>query len=45
GTPQPKSSQEIRWVEREELEKYPFPKANKVLTERLSGKGLAELGI
>jgi len=45
GKPQPKSSQEIRWVERKELEKYPFPKANKVLTERLTGKGQAELGI
>ncbi|MEQ9089997.1 MAG: A/G-specific adenine glycosylase [Balneola sp.] len=35
GYPKPKSSQEIRWVERAELEEYPFPKANKVLTERL----------
>lgn len=35
GTPEPRSSQEIRWVERSELEEYPFPKANKVLTERL----------
>ncbi|MCP9292223.1 A/G-specific adenine glycosylase [Gracilimonas sediminicola] len=45
GKPQPKSSQEIRWVERNELERYPFPKANKVLTERLMGKGQGELGI
>ncbi|MBD3616346.1 MAG: A/G-specific adenine glycosylase [Gracilimonas sp.] len=36
GTPKPKSSQEIRWVHRNELEQYPFPKANKVLTERLT---------
>jgi len=35
GEPKPKSSQEIKWVERSELEKYPFPKANKVLTEKL----------
>ncbi len=45
GKPQPKSSQEIRWVERNELERYPFPKANKVLTERLMDKGQGELGI
>jgi A/G-specific adenine glycosylase len=45
GEPQPKSSQEIRWVQKEELEQYPFPKANKVLTERLMEKGQAELGI
>ncbi|MBO6620360.1 MAG: A/G-specific adenine glycosylase [Balneola sp.] len=37
GTLEPKSSQEIRWVERSELEEYPFPKANKVLTEKLIG--------
>lgn len=35
GEPKPNSSQEIRWVERAELEQFPFPKANKVLTERL----------
>lgn len=35
GTPKPKSSQKICWVDRSELEEYPFPKANKVLTERL----------
>lgn len=35
GEPMPKESQEIRWVNKEELEKYPFPKANKVLTEKL----------
>jgi A/G-specific adenine glycosylase len=35
GSPKPKSSQEIRWVEKSELEGYPFPKANKVLTEKL----------
>lgn len=35
GTPEPRSSQEIRWVSRGELEQYPFPKANKLLTEKL----------
>ena len=35
GTPKPKSSQEIRWVNISELEEYPFPKANKQLTEKL----------
>lgn len=37
GTPQAKSSQKIRWVDKSELEEYPFPKANKVLTEKLIG--------
>jgi A/G-specific adenine glycosylase len=45
GDPKPKSSQEIRWVEINELEEYPFPKANKKLTERLMEKGQQELGI
>ncbi len=36
GEPTPYESQEVRWVDRIELEKYPFPKANKVLTERLT---------
>lgn len=35
GDPKPKSSQEIRWVDISELEDYPFPKANKQLTEKL----------
>ena len=35
GEPKPKSSQEIRWVDISELEQYPFPKANKQLTEKL----------
>lgn len=39
GEPKPKESQEVRWVDRTELKKYPFPKANKVLTERLMEKG------
>jgi len=35
GEAKPKESQEVRWVTREELKEYPFPKANKVLTEKL----------
>ncbi len=35
GEPKPKSSQEIRWVDISELTQYPFPKANKRLTEKL----------
>ncbi len=38
GSPKPKASQKICWVNRDELEKYPFPKANKILTERLSSQ-------
>ena len=34
-TPIPKSSQQVKWVKPGQLEKYPFPKANKILTERL----------
>jgi A/G-specific adenine glycosylase len=37
GEPKPKESQEVRWVTKQELEEYPFPKANKVLTEKLVG--------
>jgi A/G-specific adenine glycosylase len=35
GEPKPKESQEVRWVSRDELQEFPFPKANKVLTEKL----------
>ena len=35
GTPKPKSSQEVRWVPIQALNDYPFPKANRKLTERL----------
>lgn len=35
GTPSPKESRQIRWIEKSELEKYPFPKANKILTEKI----------
>jgi len=45
GIPEPKSSQEIRWVSLDELEKYPFPKANKKLTEKLMGDDQPELDL
>lgn len=35
GEPRPQSSQEVRWVGREELRAYPFPKANRKLTDVL----------
>lgn len=35
GTPKPVSSQEVRWVPKSGLEAYPFPTANKKLTEKL----------
>lgn len=35
GEPSAKSSQEIRWVAISELEQFPFPKANKKLTQKL----------
>lgn len=35
GKPEPKTSQEIRWVPINKLNDYPFPKANRKLTEKL----------
>lgn len=35
GEPKPKTSQQIKWVNVKELEDYPFPKANRKLTEKL----------
>lgn len=35
GTPKPKSSIELNWVSLDEIDDYPFPKANKVLIEKL----------
>lgn len=40
GDPQPRSSQEIRWVKISELDKFPFPKANKSLTMKLIESGI-----
>lgn len=47
GTPKPESSQEVRWISIDELGDYPFPKANRKLTEKLMNlnKGQQELGI
>lgn len=47
GTPQPKSSQQVKWISIEELEDYPFPKANRRLTEKLMelGKGQQEFDL
>ena len=35
GTPKPKSSNELKWVTLNEIDDYPFPKANKVLINKL----------
>jgi A/G-specific adenine glycosylase len=35
GIPKPKSSKEVRWVTLDEIDAYPFPKANKTLIEQL----------
>lgn len=35
GEPKAKASTEIKWVEKMDLEKLPFPKANKKITEKL----------
>lgn len=37
GDPKPKTSQQIKWVPVKELDEYPFPKANRKLTEKLMG--------
>jgi A/G-specific adenine glycosylase len=35
GKPEPKTSQQIQWVSINELDRFPFPKANRKLTEKL----------
>ncbi|MDZ7772047.1 MAG: A/G-specific adenine glycosylase [Balneolaceae bacterium] len=47
GTPEARDSQEVRWVALEELDDYPFPKANRAITEKLQnlGRGQQELKI
>lgn len=35
GDPQPKSSQELKWVTLQEMDRYPFPKANRTLIDDL----------
>lgn len=45
--PEPRSSQQVKWVAIEALDDYPFPKANRKLTERLMsmGEGQQQLDI
>ena len=47
GTPTANSSQEVRWISIAELADYPFPKANRKLTEKLMNlnEGQQELEI
>lgn len=35
GTPKPISGKELNWVSLDEIDRYPFPKANKTLIEKL----------
>lgn len=35
GKPKPNTSQQIKWVDIKQLEEYPFPKANRRLTDKL----------
>ncbi|HEY4000066.1 MAG TPA: A/G-specific adenine glycosylase [Candidatus Xenobia bacterium] len=37
GEPRPIAVDEFRWVQPSELDRYPFPKANKTILERLEG--------
>lgn len=39
GEPKAKSSRKIRWVPIDSLEEFPFPKANRKLTEKLMAEG------
>ena len=39
GTPEPHSSNGLKWVSLSEINEYPFPKANKVLIEKLLENG------
>jgi A/G-specific adenine glycosylase len=36
GIPQPKASPELRWITPSEIRDFPFPKANRILTEKLA---------
>jgi A/G-specific adenine glycosylase len=38
GKPAPKTSQEIKWIPIEQLDAFPFPKANRQLTDKLMSK-------
>jgi len=39
GTPEPISSNALKWVTLDEISEFPFPKANKVLIEKLQTNG------
>lgn len=41
GIPKPKSSNGLKWVSLSEIQQYPFPKANKLLVEKLQRTGQA----
>lgn len=46
GKPEPKSSQQIKWITIDELADYPFPKANRKLTKKLMNEdGQKELDL
>ncbi|WP_249066980.1 A/G-specific adenine glycosylase [Halalkalibaculum roseum] len=46
GDPHPKTSQQLKWVSISELDRYPFPKANRKLTEKLmKSNGQKELDL
>jgi len=46
GKPEPKTSQQLKWVSVSELDQYPFPKANRKLTEKLmESEGQKELDL
>ncbi|MDJ1181070.1 A/G-specific adenine glycosylase [Roseofilum sp. BLCC_M91] len=44
GTPQAIECQEIRWVTLEELDQFPFPKANLKIIQALRDRGVPQLG-
>jgi A/G-specific adenine glycosylase len=45
GKPAPKTSQEIKWVPIEQLDEFPFPKANRRLTDKMMRKEFLQKGL
>lgn len=43
GVPSPQSSQQLRWVSADELDVYPFPKANKLIIKRVARLDTSDL--
>jgi A/G-specific adenine glycosylase len=41
GVPRPNTSNDLKWVSLSEIQQYPFPKANKLLIEKLQKTGQA----